>query len=59
MSQVFLMGAGIKYDTSRQTVEKGQIIRMEGYDYDKLVVYDIIKQTARYQIIPHWVKSVH
>ena len=41
MSQLFLMGAGIKYDTSSQTVEKGQIIHMEGYGYDKFVVYDV------------------
>jgi hypothetical protein len=41
MAQVHLLGAGISYDTNKQAVEKNQIIRMEGYDYDRYVVYDI------------------
>jgi hypothetical protein len=41
MAQTFLLGAGKAYDTAKQTVAKNQIIRMEGYEYDSYVVYDI------------------
>ena len=41
MAQLFLLGAGKTYDTSKQVVAKNQIIRMEGYDYDSYVVHDI------------------
>jgi hypothetical protein len=41
MSNVFLLGANVKYDTDKQAVTKNQIIRMNGYDGDRYVVYDI------------------
>jgi hypothetical protein len=41
MAQTFLLGAGKSYDTAKQAVTKNQVIRMEGYDYDRYVVYDI------------------
>ena len=41
MVQTILLGAGKAYDTAKQTVEKNQIIRMEGYENDRYVVYDI------------------
>jgi len=41
MAQTFLLGVGKSYDTAKQAVEKNQIIRMEGYQYDRYVVYDI------------------
>ena len=43
MSKCFLLGSGISYDTSEQTVSKGQIIQMNGYYDDKYVVYEIEK----------------
>jgi hypothetical protein len=44
MAQVHLLGAGKSYDTNEQVVEKGQVIRMEGYSYDRFVVYDIVNR---------------
>ena len=41
MAQVFLLGAGKSYDTAKQVVEINHIIRMEGYNYDNYVVYNI------------------
>ncbi|MDR1584113.1 MAG: fusion protein [Prevotellaceae bacterium] len=41
MAEIFLLGARKAYDTAKQAVEKNQVIRMEGYDYDRYVVYDI------------------
>ena len=43
MAQVFLLGAGVSYDTGQQAVEKRQIIQMNGYSDDRYVVYDIVK----------------
>lgn len=43
MSKVFLLGARQEIDRNKQIVEINQIIQMEGYNYDKYVVYDIIK----------------
>jgi hypothetical protein len=43
MAQTFLLGAGKAYDTAKQAVEKNQIIRMNGYEEDRYVVYDITK----------------
>ena len=37
MSKVFLLGAGVKYDTTQKVVEKGQIIQMNGYCDDEYV----------------------
>jgi hypothetical protein len=42
MAQVNLLGANISYDTDKQAVAKNQIIQMNGYEYDKYVVYDIV-----------------
>jgi hypothetical protein len=36
-----LLFANKTYDTAKQAVVKNQVIRMEGYDYDSYVVYDI------------------
>ncbi len=43
MSKVFLLGANKEIDRAKQVVEAGQIIQMEGYSYDRYVVYDITK----------------
>lgn len=41
MSNVFLLGASKEIDRSKQVVEGNQVIQMEGYSYDKYVVYNI------------------
>lgn len=41
MDKIFLLGANKSYDRSQQVVQVNQIIHMEGYNYDKYVVYDI------------------
>ena len=41
MSKVFLLGANVEIDTEIKTEGIGQIIRMEGYEYDNYVVADI------------------
>ena len=43
MSTVFLLGANKEIDRAKQVVEVNQIIQMEGYSYDRYVVYDIRK----------------
>lgn len=43
MSKVFLLGANKEIDKAKQVVEVNQVIQMEGYSYDKYVVYDITK----------------
>lgn len=43
MSKVFLLGANKSIDRNEQVVEVNQIIQMEGYSYDRYVVYDITK----------------
>jgi hypothetical protein len=43
MSKVFLLGANREIDTDIQTVAVNQIVHMEGYNYDKYVVYEIAK----------------
>ena len=43
MSTVFLLGANKSIDRSKQVVEVNEIIQMEGYSYDRYVVYDIVK----------------
>lgn len=43
MSNVFLLGANKEIDRAKQVVEVNQIIQMEGYHYDRYVVYDIRK----------------
>jgi hypothetical protein len=42
MTNVFLLGANVKYDTDKQMAAKNQIIQMNGYDDDRYVVYDIL-----------------
>jgi hypothetical protein len=41
MSNVFLLGANKSIDRAKQVVEINQVIQMEGYSYDRYVVYDI------------------
>lgn len=43
MSKVFLLGANKEIDRAKQVVEVNQVIRMEGYSYDRYVVYEIRK----------------
>jgi len=43
MSKVFLLGANKEIDRAKQVVEVNQVIQMEGYSYDKYVVYEIRK----------------
>jgi hypothetical protein len=53
MSKVFLLGAGTEYDTGKKAAEKNQIIRMNGYEDDRYVVYDIVssKWGLSYELI--------
>jgi hypothetical protein len=44
MANLFLLGAGVSYDTDQQAVEKRQIIQMNGYGDERYVVYDIVKE---------------
>ena len=48
MSKVFLLGANVEIDTEIKTVGIGQIIRMEGYEYDNYVVADITHDSYGY-----------
>jgi len=41
MVHTYFISARKPYDSTKQAVEKNQIIRMEGYSYDSYVVYDI------------------
>jgi hypothetical protein len=43
MNKVFLLGANKEIDRAKQVVEVNQIIQMEGYSYDRYVVYEIRK----------------
>jgi len=43
MSKVFLLGTNKEIDRAEQVVDVNQVIRMEGYSYDKYVVYEITK----------------
>ncbi len=43
MSKVFLLGANKSIDRAKQVVEVNQIIQMEGYSYDRYVVYEVVK----------------
>ena len=43
MSNVFLFGANKTIDRTKQVVEVNQIIQLEGYSYDRYVVYEILK----------------
>ena len=43
MSKVFLLGANKEIDRAKQVVEVNQIIQLEGYSYDRYVVYEIRK----------------
>jgi hypothetical protein len=43
MAKQFLLGANKEIDTDIQTVEVNQVIQLEGYSYDKYVVYEIAK----------------
>ncbi len=43
MAKQFLLGANREIDTDIQTVEVNQVIQLEGYSYDKYIVYPIAK----------------
>ena len=43
MAKKFLLGANKEIDSDIQTVEVNQVIQLEGYSYDKYVVYAISK----------------
>lgn len=43
MNKVFLLGASREINRDKQVVEVNQIIQMEGYSYDRYVVYEIRK----------------
>ena len=43
MSKIFLLGANKSIDRAKQVVEVNQVIQMEGYSYDRYVVYEIRK----------------
>jgi len=43
MNKVFLLGANKEIDRAKQMVAVNQIIQMEGYGYDRYVVYEIRK----------------
>lgn len=53
MGKVFLLGANKEIDTDVQVVQVNQVIQMEGYDYDRYVVYDIVKKQwgVHYKVI--------
>ncbi|GHU91194.1 hypothetical protein FACS1894155_10570 [Bacteroidia bacterium] len=52
MSKVFLLGANKEIDRAKQVVEVNQIIQMEGYSYDRYVVYDITK--SQWELLTNW-----
>ncbi len=43
MAKKYLLFAGKEIDTDKQTVEVNQVIQLEGYSYDRYVVYEIAK----------------
>ena len=43
MAKKYLLFAGKEIDADKQTVEVNQVIQLEGYSYDKYVVYEIAK----------------
>jgi hypothetical protein len=43
MSKVFLLGANKEIDRAKQAVTINQVIQIEGYSYDRYVVYDITR----------------
>lgn len=61
MAKQFLLGANKEIDTNIQTVKVNQIVRMEGYDYDKYVVYEIAKNQRgiTYKLINLRTKEFH
>ena len=61
MAKQFLLGANKEIDTNIQTVAVNQIVRMEGYNYDKYVVYEIAKTQwgITYKLINLRTKEFH
>jgi hypothetical protein len=61
MSKVFLLGANKEIDRAKQVVEVNQIIQMEGYSYDRYVVYNIVKNQwgINYMLINLRTKEFH
>ncbi len=43
MARVYLLGANREIDKNIQTVQVNQIVQLEGYNYDKYVVYEITR----------------
>ena len=43
MTQLSLLGANKTIDTNKQSVEVNQVVKMEGYSYDRYVVHAIVK----------------
>ena len=43
MSTVFLLGANKSIDRAKQVVEVNQVIQMDGYSYDRYVLYKIVR----------------
>lgn len=43
MSKVFLLGANKSIDRAKQVVEVNQVIQMDGYSYDRYVLYKIVR----------------
>ncbi len=43
MAKKYLLFAGKEIDADKQTVEVNQVVQLEGYSYDKYVVYEIAK----------------
>jgi hypothetical protein len=46
MARINLLFANRTYDTAKQSVEKNQIIQMNGYDGDRYAVYDITERSS-------------
>ncbi|MDR0824718.1 MAG: fusion protein [Prevotella sp.] len=61
MSKVFLLGTNKEIDRAKQVVEVNQIIQMEGYSYDRYVVYNIVKNQwgINYMLINLRTKEFH
>ncbi len=61
MAKQFLLGANREIDTDIQTVEVNQVIQLEGYSYDKYVVYAISKSQwgITYKLINLRTKEFH
>lgn len=48
MTKVWLLGENTEIDTDRQYVQVGQIVQMNGYDYDRYAVAEVLYNAAGY-----------